>query len=106
MPTLTERERQEKSLRRGVLPRTIASRRPSGERPCQSNLSLPGIAPCYQNVEGGEEFGWRGRGQPLLALFSGRVRTEPPAAELDAARSCVAMPAAESGAVPPIGRDV
>src|SRR2546430_7969398 len=106
MPTLTERERQEKSLRRGVLPRTIASRRASGERPCQLNLSLRGIAPCYQNVEGGEEFGWRGRGQPLLALFSGHVRREQPVAELDAARPWVAMPADESGSVPQIGPEV
>src|SRR5256886_4590070 len=106
MPTLTERERQEKLLRRGVLPRTIASRRASGERPCQLNLSLRGIAPCYQNVEGGEEFGWRGRGQPWLALFSSHVRTEQPVAELDAARPWVAMPAGESGGVPQIGGEV
>src|SRR5947209_8352817 len=106
MPTLTERERQEKLLLSGVFPRTIASRRASGERPCQSNFSLRGIAPCYQNVEGGEEFGWRGRGQPLLALFSGRVRTEQPVAELDAARPWVAMPAGESGGVPQIGGEV
>src|SRR5438132_2544658 len=106
MPTLTERERQEKLLLSGVFPRTIASRRASGKRPCQLNLSLRGIAPCYQNVEGGEEFGWRGRGQPLLALFSRHVRTEQPVAELDAARPWVAMPAGESGGVPQIGGEV
>src|SRR2546430_7819632 len=103
MPTLTERERQEKLLRRGVLPRTIASRRATGKRPCQLNLTLRGIAPCYQNVEGGEEFGWRARGPPSLAPVSRHVRTAQPVAELAAARPWVAMPAGQGVGVAHVG---